>query len=106
MRTNHDEGNRAQDEGRVGDRRMGHRDHQAGAREAVKETAQQAPAGARPQNPARRGAMLEIFEDRYADASTLITSQLPVTNWHEIIGEPTFADAIDGLTPVECETSS
>ncbi len=38
--------------------------------------------------------MLEIFEDRYANASTLITSQLPLSAWHEVIGEPTFADAI------------
>jgi len=49
--------------------------------------------------PERLGAdgrrdLLEIFEDRYDNASTLITSQLPVSAWHEVIGEPTFADAI------------
>ena len=37
---------------------------------------------------------MEIVEDRYGAASTLITSQLPVEAWHEVIGEPTFADAI------------
>jgi DNA replication protein DnaC len=37
---------------------------------------------------------MEIVEDRYQNAATLITSQLPLAKWHEIIGEPTFADAI------------
>ena len=37
---------------------------------------------------------MEIVEDRYGRGSTLITSQLPVDTWHEVIGEPTFADAI------------
>ncbi len=37
---------------------------------------------------------MEIIEDRYEAKSTLITSQLPVDTWHEVIGEPTFADAI------------
>ncbi len=37
--------------------------------------------------------MLEIIEHRRA-AATLINSQLPVGSWHEVIGEPTFADAI------------
>jgi len=38
--------------------------------------------------------LLEIFEDRHRLRSTLITSQLPVDHWHEIIGNPTLADAI------------
>ena len=38
--------------------------------------------------------LLEIFEDRHRLRSTLITSQLPVDHWHEIIGCPTLADAI------------
>ncbi|SFP04830.1 IstB-like ATP binding protein, partial [Cohaesibacter marisflavi] len=38
--------------------------------------------------------LLEIFEERYGNASTLITSQLPISTWHDVIGEPTFADAI------------
>ena len=37
---------------------------------------------------------MEIIEDRHGHRSTLITSQLPVDKWHEVIGEPTFADAI------------
>ncbi len=38
--------------------------------------------------------LLEIFEDRHRLQSTLITSQLPVDHWHEIIANPTLADAI------------
>jgi DNA replication protein DnaC len=38
--------------------------------------------------------LLEIFEDRHQLRSTLIASQLPVDHWHEIIGNPTLADAI------------
>ncbi len=38
--------------------------------------------------------MLEIIEDRHGLRSTLITSQLPVKHWHDIIGDPTLADAI------------
>ena len=41
-----------------------------------------------------RRDLLEILEDRYANAATLITSQLPVDKWHQVIGDPTFADAI------------
>ena len=41
-----------------------------------------------------RGDLLEILEDRHNRASTVITSQLPVKHWHEIIGNPTLADAI------------
>jgi DNA replication protein DnaC len=42
----------------------------------------------------QRRDLMEIVEDRYGRGSTLITSQLPVEAWHEVIGEPTFADAI------------
>ena len=38
--------------------------------------------------------LLEIMEDRHGRKSTIITSQLPVTKWHEVIGDPTIADAI------------
>ena len=37
---------------------------------------------------------MEIVEDRHGSGSTLITSQLPLDKWHDVIGEPTFADAI------------
>jgi DNA replication protein DnaC len=41
-----------------------------------------------------RRDLLEILEDRYGVRSTLVTSQFPVKNWHELIGDPTLADAI------------
>lgn len=41
-----------------------------------------------------RMALLEILEDRHRRKSTIIISQQPVANWHEIIGDPTIADAI------------
>ncbi len=37
---------------------------------------------------------MEIIEDRHGKTSTIFTSQLPVSLWHEIIGEQTIADAI------------
>ena len=42
----------------------------------------------------QRHDLMEIIEERHGRSSTLITSQLPVEAWHEVIGEPTFADAI------------
>jgi DNA replication protein DnaC len=45
-------------------------------------------------NDQQRLDLLEIFEERYRRKSTLITAQLPVTAWHEMIGEATIADAI------------
>ena len=41
-----------------------------------------------------RLSLLEILEDRHGLASTVITSQFPIPAWHEIIGDPTIADAI------------
>lgn len=38
--------------------------------------------------------LLELFEERYQRRSTIITAQLPVSAWHDMIGEPTIADAI------------
>jgi len=45
-------------------------------------------------NAGQRRDLMEIVEDCYGSGSTLITSQLPVDKWHDVIGEPTFADAI------------
>ncbi len=44
--------------------------------------------------PEQRRDLMEIVEERYERGSILITSQLPVDTWHDVIGEPTFADAI------------
>lgn len=38
--------------------------------------------------------LLQIFEERYRLKSTLITAQLPVAQWHDMIGERTIAEAI------------
>ncbi len=38
--------------------------------------------------------MLEIIDDRCSRAATIVTSQIPVAQWHELIGDPTLADAI------------
>jgi len=45
-------------------------------------------------NQDQRRDLLEIFEDRYGVGSVLITSQLPLDQWHQVIGDPTLADAI------------
>src|SRR2546428_12695636 len=41
-----------------------------------------------------RRDFLEICDDRYATLSTILTSQVPVTQWHDQIGDPTIADSI------------
>jgi DNA replication protein DnaC len=47
-----------------------------------------------PMSEAERRDFWEICEDRYQTRSTILTSQLPVTRWHEQIGDPTAADGI------------
>ncbi|MBL4705345.1 MAG: IS21-like element helper ATPase IstB [Flavobacteriales bacterium] len=41
-----------------------------------------------------RIALMEIIEDRHEKGSVIITSQLPVDRWYEIIGDKTIADAV------------
>lgn len=41
-----------------------------------------------------RQALMDIVEYKYEQSSLLITSQIPVANWHQLIGEGTIADAI------------
>ena len=50
--------------------------------------------GLHPLDNQTRLYLLEILEDRHGKKSTIITSQLPVTNWYEIIEDSTIADAI------------
>jgi DNA replication protein DnaC len=50
--------------------------------------------GIHPLDTVTRLALLQIMEDRYGKKSVIITSQLPITKWHEYIGESTIADAI------------
>ena len=47
-----------------------------------------------PLNESERRDFWEICEERYQEHSTILTSQLPVSQWHEQIGDPTLADGI------------
>jgi DNA replication protein DnaC len=50
--------------------------------------------GPEPLSAEQRRDLLEIVEDRYEKGSVLITSQVPVARWHELVGDPTIGDAI------------
>lgn len=50
--------------------------------------------GMTPMTDVHRRDLLEIMDDRYNQSSTLITSQLPISAWHDAIGDATLADAI------------
>ena len=50
--------------------------------------------GIQPFDAQSRSALMEIIEDRHGKTSLVITSQVPVNKWHEVIGEKTIADAI------------
>jgi DNA replication protein DnaC len=41
-----------------------------------------------------RRDLLELLEDRYGSRSTIMTSQLPTSKWHDYLGDPTMADAV------------
>ena len=41
-----------------------------------------------------RRDLLEILDDRHGRSSTIVTSQVPVDAWHDLIGDPTLGDAI------------
>lgn len=50
--------------------------------------------GMQPLDGHNRSALIEIIEDRHGKRSTIITAQLPVGQWHDVIGEKTIADAV------------
>ncbi len=50
--------------------------------------------GLEPLDASARHDLLEILEERYGRRSTIVTSQLPLSAWHEVVGDPTYADAI------------
>jgi len=50
--------------------------------------------GIQPFDNHNRSALMEIIEDRHGKRSTIITSQVPVKQWYDVIGEQTVADAI------------
>jgi DNA replication protein DnaC len=50
--------------------------------------------GLAPLTGEQRRDLLEIIDDRHQRGSTIITSQVPIDHWHEIIADPTIADAV------------
>lgn len=50
--------------------------------------------GIQPLDQQSRTILMEIIEDRHGKKSTVLTSQVPVNQWHEVIGEQTIADAV------------
>ncbi len=50
--------------------------------------------GIQPFDAQSRAALMEIIEDRHGKTSLIITSQVPVSKWYDVIGEKTIADAI------------
>jgi DNA replication protein DnaC len=50
--------------------------------------------GLSPLTDEQRKDLFEILEDRYDIHSTLVTSQLPISKWHQVIGDPSVADAL------------
>ena len=50
--------------------------------------------GPEPLAAEQRRDLLEIVDDRYEKGSLLVTSQVPVKRWHELMGDPTIGDAI------------
>lgn len=50
--------------------------------------------GIAPLAPQEQQDLLEVIEERYEIASTIVTTQLPIKHWHEFIGNDTLADAI------------
>lgn len=50
--------------------------------------------GLQPIDPINSNILLELVEDRYNIGSLIITSQIPIDGWYELITEKTFADAI------------
>lgn len=50
--------------------------------------------GLAPPTDRERRDLLEVIEDRHGNRSTIITSQLPTTKWHDQLGDPTIADAV------------
>jgi len=50
--------------------------------------------GLAPVKDLERRDLLEIMEDRHGLRSTIWTSQIPVAQWHDHVGDPTIADAI------------
>ena len=42
----------------------------------------------------QRRDLMEVIDDRHQRASTILATQVPIERWHDMIGDPTYADAI------------
>jgi DNA replication protein DnaC len=42
----------------------------------------------------QRRDLMEIVDDRHQRGSTILATQVPIERWHDMIGDPTYADAI------------
>jgi len=50
--------------------------------------------GPEPLTAEQRRDLMEVIDDRHQRASTILATQVPIERWHEMIGDPTYADAI------------
>jgi DNA replication protein DnaC len=50
--------------------------------------------GLAPLTGEQRRDLLEVIDDRHQRGSTIITTQVPIDQWHQVIGDPTIADAV------------
>ena len=50
--------------------------------------------GLQPFDATARMNLLDVIEDRYGKKSTIVASQIPVKDWHDVIGDKTVADAV------------
>jgi hypothetical protein len=50
--------------------------------------------GLAPLTGEQRRDLLEVVDDRHQRGSTIITSHVPIEHWHEVIADPTIADAV------------
>ncbi len=42
----------------------------------------------------QRRDLMEVVDDRHQRAATILATQVPIERWHDMIGDPTYADAI------------
>jgi len=41
-----------------------------------------------------RSLLMDVMEDHHGRKSTMVVGQIPITSWHEVIGDLTLADAL------------
>ncbi len=50
--------------------------------------------GLKPMDPKTRNILFDVIDERHAKKSTIITSQIPVKDWYDCVGDPNLSDAI------------